>query len=165
MTALSCPPFEFRAKVRESFLPLVEACDVDTTLLEKGIFNAAIQTCNDRRIIKKWDNPPFVDVYLAILKTVYFNVRQDPLIVDPSAPYQVAFMTHQEMAPKQWRHIVEKKQKTDNYEKRAAVTTDQFVCGKCKMRKCTYSQAQTRSADEPMTTFVTCLQCGHRWRC
>jgi DNA-directed RNA polymerase subunit M/transcription elongation factor TFIIS len=162
MTSLSCPPHEFRTKVRAQFVGIVEA---DPNLIEKGIYNAAIQTCNERRIIKKWDNPKFLDVYLSILKTVFYNVRCDPMIVDPAAPYQVAFMTHQEMAPKQWRHIVEKKQKTDNYEKRAAVTTDQFVCGKCKMRKCTYSQAQTRSADEPMTTFVTCLQCGHRWRC
>ena len=162
MTSLSCSPKEFRVQVRSKFEPLV---DVNCTLLEKGIFNAAISMCNQRLIVKKWDNPKFLDVYLAILKTVYFNVRADPMIVDPSAPYQVAFMTHQEMAPKQWSHIVEKKRKTDNYEKRAAVTTDQFVCGKCKMRKCTYSQAQTRSADEPMTTFVTCLGCGHRWRC
>jgi DNA-directed RNA polymerase subunit M/transcription elongation factor TFIIS len=162
MTTLSCAPQDFRAKMRAHIAPLAE---VDVVLLEKGIYNAAIQICNERRIIKKWDNPKFLDVYLSVFKTVYFNVRSDPMIVDPSAPYQVAFMTHQEMSPKQWRHIVEKKQKTDNYEKRAAVTTDQFVCGKCKMRKCTYSQAQTRSADEPMTTFVTCLQCGHRWRC
>jgi len=25
-------------------------------------------------------------------------------------------------------------------------------------------QAQTRSADEPMTTFVYCNDCGHRWK-
>ena len=26
------------------------------------------------------------------------------------------------------------------------------------------SQAQTRSADEPMTTFVYCNECGNRWK-
>ena len=31
-------------------------------------------------------------------------------------------------------------------------------------KKTTYTQAQTRSADEPMTTFVTCLDCNHRWK-
>ena len=36
-----------------------------------------------------------------------------------------------------------------------------FKCGKCKTMKTTYTQAQTRSADEPMTTFVTCLNCGN----
>lgn len=42
--------------------------------------------------------------------------------------------------------------------------TDQFKCGKCHHRKTTYYQLQTRSADEPMTTFVTCVNCGHKWR-
>ncbi|KAG0242685.1 RNA polymerase II elongation factor [Mortierella sp. GBA43] len=42
--------------------------------------------------------------------------------------------------------------------------TDMFKCGKCKGRKCRYYQMQTRSADEPMTTFVTCINCGNRWK-
>jgi transcription elongation factor S-II len=42
--------------------------------------------------------------------------------------------------------------------------TDIFKCGKCKQRKTTYYQMQTRSADEPMTTFVTCLVCENRWK-
>ncbi|EFA81501.1 hypothetical protein PPL_05490 [Heterostelium album PN500] len=46
---------------------------------------------------------------------------------------------------------------------RDAATTDQFQCGKCKQRKCTYFQLQTRSADEPLTTFVTCVNCNNRW--
>ena len=40
-----------------------------------------------------------------------------------------------------------------------------FVCRKCKSRKTTYYQLQTRSADEPMTTYVTCLGCGNKWKC
>ena len=42
--------------------------------------------------------------------------------------------------------------------------TDQFQCGKCKQRKTTFFQLQTRSADEPMTTFVTCVVCSNRWK-
>ncbi|CAG8452455.1 8533_t:CDS:2 [Dentiscutata erythropus] len=42
--------------------------------------------------------------------------------------------------------------------------TDMFLCGKCRNRKCTYYQMQTRSADEPMTTFVTCTVCNNRWK-
>ncbi|KAL2182414.1 transcription elongation factor [Thermothelomyces heterothallicus CBS 203.75] len=37
-------------------------------------------------------------------------------------------------------------------------------CGKCGKKKVSYSQAQTRSADEPMTTFCECTVCGHRWK-
>jgi DNA-directed RNA polymerase subunit M/transcription elongation factor TFIIS len=37
-------------------------------------------------------------------------------------------------------------------------------CGKCKSLKTTYYQLQTRSADEPMTTYATCKACGHKWK-
>ncbi|GMT16473.1 hypothetical protein PFISCL1PPCAC_7770, partial [Pristionchus fissidentatus] len=42
--------------------------------------------------------------------------------------------------------------------------SDMFKCGKCNKKNCTYTQLQTRSADEPMTTFVFCLECGNRWK-
>lgn len=42
---------------------------------------------------------------------------------------------------------------------------DRFTCGKCKQSKVSYSQAQTRSADEPLTTFCECVLCGNRWKC
>jgi len=42
--------------------------------------------------------------------------------------------------------------------------TTQFRCGKCNQRDTNYSQMQTRSADEPMTTFVTCNNCGNKWK-
>ncbi|CDR36787.1 CYFA0S01e04500g1_1 [Cyberlindnera fabianii] len=42
--------------------------------------------------------------------------------------------------------------------------TDRFTCGKCKEKKVSYYQLQTRSADEPLTTFCTCENCGNRWK-
>lgn len=49
--------------------------------------------------------------------------------------------------------------------KATAEMTDDFKCGKCYQRRCSYYQQQTRGADEPMTVFVTCLECGNRWKC
>lgn len=40
-----------------------------------------------------------------------------------------------------------------------------FTCSRCKSVKTTSTQKQTRSADEPMTVFVLCLNCGKRWKC
>ncbi|KAJ9598288.1 hypothetical protein L9F63_011028 [Diploptera punctata] len=39
-------------------------------------------------------------------------------------------------------------------------------CPKCSHPRAYFMQIQTRSADEPMTTFYKCCnhQCGHRWR-
>ena len=50
------------------------------------------------------------------------------------------------------------------YEDKQESMTDQFKCARCKQRKCTYYELQTRSADEGMTIFITCIICGHRWR-
>ncbi|XP_062395246.1 transcription elongation factor A protein 3 isoform X7 [Sardina pilchardus] len=48
--------------------------------------------------------------------------------------------------------------------KTSGTTTDLLQCGKCRKKNCTYNQVQTRSADEPMTTFVLCNECGNRWK-
>ena len=43
-------------------------------------------------------------------------------------------------------------------------TSTEFTCFKCKKKKCSYYQQQTRSADEPITTFMSCLNCGNSWK-
>ncbi|XP_040193880.1 transcription elongation factor A protein 2-like isoform X2 [Rana temporaria] len=48
--------------------------------------------------------------------------------------------------------------------KTGGTQTDLLQCDKCKKKNCSYNQVQTRSADEPMTTFVLCNECGHRWK-
>jgi hypothetical protein len=50
------------------------------------------------------------------------------------------------------------KKNNDNY-------VGMFQCSKCKSKKTTYYQMQTRSADEPATSFVTCMNCSKRWKC
>jgi transcription elongation factor S-II len=52
----------------------------------------------------------------------------------------------------------------DSQMAKTGADTDMFTCGRCKQKKCTYTQLQTRSCDEPMTTFVTCTVCGLVWK-
>lgn len=44
------------------------------------------------------------------------------------------------------------------------IRAHRMQCGKCKVFKVAYTQAQTRAADEPMTTFCECMNCGNRWK-
>ena len=76
-------------------------------------------------------------------------------------------MSHQELNPEMWEEMMEdRKIRLENkYFPKIEASTDNFQCRKCKKNKCTYYQAQTRSADEPMTTYVTCLECGNNWKC
>ena len=80
--------------------------------------------------------------------------------------HMVAFMTHQEMRPDRWADLIAQKiiKDKNKFETNIEAATDTFTCRKCKSKKCTYYQVQIRSADEPMTTFITCLECGNRWK-
>jgi DNA-directed RNA polymerase subunit M/transcription elongation factor TFIIS len=69
-----------------------------------------------------------------------------------------------------YSHAIFKNRECDNKMEQAKAQANadyvgQFKCGKCKSVKTTYYQLQTRSADEPMTTYVTCLGCSNRWKC
>uniref|UniRef100_T1DLF7 Transcription elongation factor n=3 Tax=Crotalinae TaxID=8710 RepID=T1DLF7_CROHD len=83
-------------------------------------------------------------------------------------PDRFAKMTAEEMASDELKEMRKNLTKEAIREHQMAKTggtqTDLFSCGKCKKKNCTYTQVQTRSADEPMTTFVVCNECGNRWK-
>ena len=81
--------------------------------------------------------------------------------------HTVAFMTHQEMRPEKWEELIKANiiKCQNKFETNVEASTDTFTCRKCKQNKCTYYQMQTRSADEPMTCYVSCCVCGNRWKC
>ncbi|KFP29575.1 Transcription elongation factor A protein 2, partial [Colius striatus] len=83
-------------------------------------------------------------------------------------PEQIAVMSSEEMASNELKEIRKAMTKEAIREHQMAKTggtqTDLFTCGKCKKKNCTYTQVQTRSSDEPMTTFVVCNECGNRWK-
>lgn len=95
------------------------------------------------------------------------QLRQNVLIGLISAE-KIAAMTAEEMASDEMKQLRAKltKESIDDHQmaKTGGTNTDLFRCGKCSKTNCTYSQIQTRSADEPMTTFVYCNECGNRWK-
>jgi transcription elongation factor S-II len=81
-------------------------------------------------------------------------------------PFQLVRLSDQELYPPKWKEISDRHMKdiTTLDQNNKVVTQGLYYCGKCKQNKCTYYQLQTRSCDEPTTTFVTCMNCGNRWR-
>lgn len=84
------------------------------------------------------------------------------------SPDTFATMPTEEMASDEMKKFRQECAKESIREAQVAknqgTETALFKCGKCGKRKTTYTQLQTRSADEPMTTFVLCLECGNRWK-
>ena len=163
-------PDNFRANIRSKINDKLEN-ETKSKNLERGVFNYALKEATSRRVVKKWDNPYFVQIYVDRLRSIYVNL-ENPLLLHQIQTgviksHNLAFMTHQEMKPEKWDIMIQEKIKRDKnkYETTIEAATDTFKCRKCHSNKCTYYQMQTRSADEPMTTFVTCIECGNRWKC
>jgi len=160
---------DFRARVTKKLTTIIHS-EKNATNLEKGIYNATLEEAQFKNIVKKWDNTGFVTLYLNRLRSIYFNLDETLIARIESKeirPHEIAYMTHQDMRPNKWQALIElKKTRDDNkYSPKIEASTDNFTCYKCKSKKCTFYQLQTRSADEPMTTFVTCLDCSNRWKC
>ena len=167
-------PEQFRENVRKTILMPILNNESNCLNLEKGVFNWALKEAAFRKVVKKWDNQYFVELYKSHMRSVYFNLKNNPNLVASIGieegqlkPHEIAFMTHQDMMPERWTVLLAKKAKEDanRYEVNVQAATDSFTCRKCKSRKCTYTQIQIKSSDEPMTTFVSCLDCGARWKC
>jgi transcription elongation factor S-II len=138
--------------------------------LEKGIYNYTLKVCEEKNLLKKWTNESFVLLYIEKLRTLLINLKDanllNKVLSKTLKPHEFVFMNHQELRPELWESLIEEKKIKDEnkYTPKIEASTDNFICGKCKSKKCTYYQLQTRSADEPMTTFVTCLDCGNRFK-
>jgi transcription elongation factor S-II len=139
--------------------------------LEKGVHNWALKEATNKKVVKKWDNPFFVQIYLDRLRSIYINLKNDDLIKSVNngeiKSQDVAFMTHQEFCPEKWEELIKEKciRDKNKFEQTIEAMTDRFTCRKCRSKKSTYYQLQTRSADEGITTYVTCVSCGNRWKC
>ena len=162
---------EFRLNVRKKLNLLVENVRIAENL-EKGVFNFSVENAKKMNIVKKWDNIYFVHIYIDRLRTVHINLQKNNELLEGVKSKKIradvfASMTHQDMKPAHWKKMIDaKKQRDDNkYSPEIYANTDTFTCRKCKSNRCSYYQLQTRSADEPMTTFVTCIDCGNRWKC
>jgi DNA-directed RNA polymerase subunit M/transcription elongation factor TFIIS len=110
----------------------------------------------------------FLQIYSNLLPNKY--IKNDYLldkIVSKEIPINsICNLKPEQIYPKAWEELLEKKRKIDKikYSIKDEATTDEYVCRRCKNNKCTYYQRQTRSADEAMTTFITCTICQNKWK-
>ncbi len=109
------------------------------------------------------------------MRSLVMNIKQknnpelrSKLLRGEITPQRLYTMKAQEMAPEGLKKEIEELEKMNLFKAQGATeqraVTDRFTCGKCKQKKVSYYQMQTRSADEPLTTFCTCENCGNRWK-
>jgi transcription elongation factor S-II len=148
----------------------------DVDALELAIFAAAAESARRHYIPRSWKAIAFGDLYKQTARNVLWNIHPQSTVKNERLLTRceegefplsaIAAMTAYEMFPENWKELADKQlireQKILEGNKRRA--TDRFKCNRCGKRECTYYELQTRSADEPMTKFIMCLNCGKQWK-
>lgn len=154
-----------------TFQTILGLSETEARDAEIGAYNTAIDWAEKNGIPRTWASPNFTDNYKAMVRKVYWNIMYTPRVgariaADEIKPHDVAHMSRYDLYPELWTGLSD--QEMDRLRKTLNMTqtsmTDTVFCRKCHKNKISYFELQTRSADEPMTTFYRCLSCGHHWR-
>jgi DNA-directed RNA polymerase subunit M/transcription elongation factor TFIIS len=100
------------------------------------------------------------NLIISQINDLYVDNRNNAININTIDEY--LNQTPQERCPKLWDAVIKKTEFIEE-KKNNIYTTDIYECYKCHKRRCTIEIIQTRSADEPATTFVNCVVCGNHW--
>jgi DNA-directed RNA polymerase subunit M/transcription elongation factor TFIIS len=164
-----------RDKVVENFTELLESDEL-ATQLEESILHVVCEQAIKENIDVDWNNRVFWNMYRSRAISFYEYGRRATSSDDGKwmlmlkqreiTTREFAEMNAVDLCPSRWKdaveRIIESEKKLYSKNESAAIF---MWCSACKKKtKCDYYQMQTRSADEPMTTFVTCLECDRKWK-
>jgi DNA-directed RNA polymerase subunit M/transcription elongation factor TFIIS len=170
-------PCAIRSKVVENFTELLESEDLAVEF-ELALLRTVNDSATKEDIDKDWSNKIFWNLYRNKAVSLYENLRGKDSYVRNNESWlenlkskklscqKFVEMSAMDMCPARWKSMIEKIIETEKklYSK-SDMASIVIWCSGCKKKsKCTYYQMQTRSADEPMTTFVTCLECDKKWK-
>jgi DNA-directed RNA polymerase subunit M/transcription elongation factor TFIIS len=166
-----------RDKVIENFTELFESKDL-ATQFESEVLRSINSLAIKEGIEVDWGNRVFWNLYRNKAISLYENLKGENSYVQNKENWleklksnslticQFVEMNAFDMCPSRWKATIENIIETEKklYSKNDSASIFMW-CSSCKKKsKCDYYQMQTRSADEPMTTFVTCLECDKQWK-
>jgi transcription elongation factor S-II len=143
--------------------------------LEAAVYSHCLDEATKHHIIRDWSFPQFRSLYERKLRHICANLEPTSYIGNTHLLNRykkgefrfedLVSWNNTEIFPERNKELAEKQFQREQrlLEGNKANATDQFFCGRCHKRQCTYYELQTRSADEPMTIFIQCVNCGKRW--
>jgi len=167
-----------RAMIFDILLKLCsDICNEEECLeLEMGIYNGSLEEAKKRLVPQTWDHESFRWIYTMISKRVISNfqpnsyVRNSHLIErwkeGEFTLQEIGHWSSYELHPNFWKGLKDQQFRREQriLEGNTSMATDRFRCSRCQKKMTTYYEMQTRSADEPMTIFINCMNCGKQWK-
>jgi len=150
--------------------------DLEIIELEQQIYKKTLIDSESKHIIKDWSVKLFNTLYLSNVRKIVGNLDTTSYINNKELLQryknkeitleEICSMDYYSLYQSKWKEAIERQKMIEKLqlEGNKSLATEQFLCTKCFKRECTYYEMQTRSADEPMTIFITCLNCGKNWR-
>jgi DNA-directed RNA polymerase subunit M/transcription elongation factor TFIIS len=144
--------------------------------LERAMVLQATEQAKKLYIPRNWKALTFRLLYKSVCRSILWNIHPSSLVQNQRLLARcsageftldrIASMTAYDMFPEHWRDLADKQliREQKILEGNKSRATDEYKCKQCGKRECTYYEMQTRSADEPTTIFISCLNCGKRWR-
>ena len=144
----------------------------DDSLERKLTWNKKWVKMPNSKLEPTWTCMYFRNRYINKCISIAFNLKdtRNPrfiqAVVEKSVPLrEIANLKADEIFPELWKPIQKRVWEKEVILGQTPDINDGVEqCGKCKSFKTTYYSLQTRSADEPMTNFFTCHNCGKRWK-
>jgi DNA-directed RNA polymerase subunit M/transcription elongation factor TFIIS len=138
--------------------------------IELSILEYALIYCQNNKYDKNYVKSVYEDKFYFIMSNLDENKKgienktfKKMLLSNKINPTDTAFLSPAQIHPKKWEYTVKKKEYIEQRENNIAFS-DAYKCRKCGESKSKITQVQTRSADEPMTTFVVCLVCHNTFK-
>jgi len=150
--------------------------DVSVDELEHNLYLASIKDAEARHVTCHWQNKLFQHLYETRVRHMCGNLIPvsyvgntkllDSLRTGTVTIPQMCSLDTYAIDNARWKDYIHRRTQREKrqLEGNKAMATAQFLCMRCHKRECTYYEMQTRSADEPMTIFITCINCGKHWR-
>lgn len=144
--------------------------DIDIALkIELSIFEYSLIYCQNHKFNMEFVKSVYEDKYYNIVSNIITTPGIDNktfknlLLENKINPSYVAFLSPSQIHPDKWQYFIKKKEYIEQKENNISYS-NAYKCYKCGESKAKVTQAQTRSADEPMTTFVTCMVCQNTFK-
>lgn len=175
-------PSQFRTNIANAlythFFRPDEPCSNDelehtrniATSVENSIYQFAVQAGITNKVPTVWTNTSFVMLYQCRFRSIFHNLKHEPQFVKSIldgtiSEKRLETIQHVEIAIHKWEPYIQQLLDREKYaqEQTFETSSDLFVCPKCDSARTTHYSLQTRGGDEPMTIFISCLGCDHKW--